>query len=291
MSAPIFISHTSNDQKIAELICDALQSRGYPCWIACRNIAAGENVQEAVAKAIRFAKLMLLVVTSGSENSDEIKYEVDLASRHRLAIVPFRFENVVPEVKIEQIIAQIGDSPPANGPYGDWRTAIGAGSISQDRAKTIPTERKAVLFYAMAAVVLLGICSAFVYTLMSRANEAPSSGTRRFDGTWVTILSCSKTATALGYSYKFDSRIKDGIFHGQRGNEGEPGWITFDGALLPDGSAELHARGLTGQSAYSAGTTAAGTVFSYLLRVKFELSSGTGSREEGRPCIFTALKQ
>jgi hypothetical protein len=96
VSPPIFISYSSIDQKIAETICDALQSRGYRCWISCRDIGPGENFQEAIVKAIRSARLMVLVFTGNANNSDEIKKEVVLAGRHRVTVVPVRVEDVVP---------------------------------------------------------------------------------------------------------------------------------------------------------------------------------------------------
>src|ERR1700691_2371472 len=96
MSAPGFISYASIDQNVAETICDALQARGHPCWIACRNIGPGENFQESIVRAIRSATVMLLVFTSNANNSDEIKKEVVLAGRHRVTVVPVRVEDVVP---------------------------------------------------------------------------------------------------------------------------------------------------------------------------------------------------
>jgi len=96
VSAPIFISYASADQRIAESICDSLQSRGHECWIACRNIGPGENFQESIVKAIRSAKLMILVFTGNANNSDEIKKEVVLAGRHRVTVVPVRVEDVAP---------------------------------------------------------------------------------------------------------------------------------------------------------------------------------------------------
>src|ERR1700689_4848044 len=96
VSSPIFISYSSIDQKVAETICDALQARGYSCWIACRNIGAGDNFQEAIVKAIRSARVMLLVFTSNANNSDEIKKEIVLAGRHHVTVVPVRVEDVVP---------------------------------------------------------------------------------------------------------------------------------------------------------------------------------------------------
>ncbi len=96
MSAPIFISYSSKDQDIAETICKALESRGQNCWISCRDVRAGDNFQEAIVRALRTAKVMLLVFTSNANNSDEIKKELVLAGRHHVTVVPVRVEDVVP---------------------------------------------------------------------------------------------------------------------------------------------------------------------------------------------------
>src|SRR5580704_4838596 len=96
VSAPIFISYSSKDRDIAETICQALEVRGQNCWIACRDVGAGENFQEAIVRQLRSAKVMLLVFTSNANNSDEIKKELVLAGRHQVTVVPVRVEDVVP---------------------------------------------------------------------------------------------------------------------------------------------------------------------------------------------------
>jgi hypothetical protein len=96
VSSPIFISYASIDQGVAETICDALQARGHPCWIACRDIGPGENFQESIVRAIRAARVMLLVFTGNANNSEEIKKELVLAGRHRVTVLPLRVEDVVP---------------------------------------------------------------------------------------------------------------------------------------------------------------------------------------------------
>ena len=96
MSAPIFISYSSKDQDIAETICQALEVRGQTCWISCRDVHPGENFQEAIVRALRDAKVMLLVFTANANNSDEIKKELVLAGRHHVTVVPVRVEDVVP---------------------------------------------------------------------------------------------------------------------------------------------------------------------------------------------------
>jgi hypothetical protein len=94
MSASVFISYASQDQKVASTLCKALEGRGYPCWIAARDIAPGENFQISIVRAIRSARIMLLVFTSNSNNSEEMAKELALASQSRLIVVPLRIEDV-----------------------------------------------------------------------------------------------------------------------------------------------------------------------------------------------------
>lgn len=98
---PVFISYSSKDRSIAETICQALESRGQSCWIACRDVKGGENFQEAIVKALRQARVMLLVFSSNANNSDEIKKELVLAGRHRVTVIPVRVEDVVPNDAFE----------------------------------------------------------------------------------------------------------------------------------------------------------------------------------------------
>ena len=96
MNDLVFISHSSSDRKIAETICKALETRGCRCWISSRDIEAGDNFQEAIVKALRNAKAMLLVFTAQANNSNEIKKEIVLAGRLRVTVIPVRVEDVAP---------------------------------------------------------------------------------------------------------------------------------------------------------------------------------------------------
>jgi hypothetical protein len=96
MSANIFISFASQDRKIASTLCKALESRGFECWISDRDILPGENFQIAIVQAIRRAKIMLLVFTGNSNNSQEMTKELALASQQTLIVIPLRVEDVAP---------------------------------------------------------------------------------------------------------------------------------------------------------------------------------------------------
>jgi hypothetical protein len=101
----IFISHSSKDLAVAQTICAALESRGLTCWIAGRDVGAGDNFQEAIVAAIRSAKVMVLVFSDNANNSTEIKKELALASQNKVAVIPARVEDVVPAAALAYELA------------------------------------------------------------------------------------------------------------------------------------------------------------------------------------------
>jgi tetratricopeptide (TPR) repeat protein len=66
------------------------------CWISPRDVAPGENYQEAIVHSIRNARAMALVFSEAANNSDEIKKELSLASKYKLPVIALRIEDVEP---------------------------------------------------------------------------------------------------------------------------------------------------------------------------------------------------
>ena len=85
-----------SDIAVAKTICPALESRGLSCWMVSRNIEGGESFQTSIPRAIKAAKVMLLVFSARSNNSEEVKKELALASRAKLIVIPLRIEDVIP---------------------------------------------------------------------------------------------------------------------------------------------------------------------------------------------------
>lgn len=113
-----------------------------------------------------------------------------------------------------------------------------------------------------------------------------------FDGMWQTTVSCEPARGALGYSFRFVSTVKDGVFHGLHGMEGEPGSLKIDGKIGADGAGKFYADGFTGSKEYVPGRdTPKGTEYGYNIDAHFEKSAGSGTRVEGRPCTFRFEKQ
>ena len=120
MSASVFISCSSHDRKAAETICKAVEQRGIACWISSRDIGPGENFQESITRAIRAAKVMILVFSANANNSLEVKKEIALAGHYNVTVVPVRVEDVVPNdaLTYELAVRQWIDL------FEDWENAI-----------------------------------------------------------------------------------------------------------------------------------------------------------------------
>ena len=120
MAPSVFISHASRDRKVADAICAALESRGFDCWIAFRDVGPGQNFGEEISLAIRAVKVMVLVFSSHANNSDEIKKEVVLAGRAKVPVIPLRVEEVEPTgaFEYELVTRQWIDL------FADWDRAV-----------------------------------------------------------------------------------------------------------------------------------------------------------------------
>jgi tetratricopeptide (TPR) repeat protein len=96
LSRPVFVSYATADRKEALAVCKAIERRGTKCWISCRDVAPGENYQEAIVRTIRSSRAMVLVFSDAANNSDEIKKELSLASKNHIPLLALRIEDVEP---------------------------------------------------------------------------------------------------------------------------------------------------------------------------------------------------
>jgi hypothetical protein len=61
----------------------------------------------------------------------------------------------------------------------------------------------------------------------------------KFDGNWITRLSCEAHDDNPEYQFVFPSAVKDGVLHGQHGEQDKAGYLVIDGKIADDGSAQL----------------------------------------------------
>jgi hypothetical protein len=100
----VFISHSAEDLAIAMEICDAIERRNIPCWIAPRNVVPGEDFAECIDRAIETSSAFILVLSRASNDSHYVKSETDIAVDYKRPIFPVRIENVEPSKSLKLLV-------------------------------------------------------------------------------------------------------------------------------------------------------------------------------------------
>ena len=85
----IFISYSSKDKYVADALCHYLEEHNIPCWIAPRDILAGQSWAGAIVKAIRDCSAMVLIYSADSNTSHQVANEIDKAFSCAKIIIPF----------------------------------------------------------------------------------------------------------------------------------------------------------------------------------------------------------
>src|ERR1700736_919630 len=94
MAHEVFISHSSQDKTIADAVCAALENSAIRCWIAPRDVQPGRSFAGEITRAIQQSKVMALIFSAHSNDSEQVLREVQLAVACHLHIVKFRIEDV-----------------------------------------------------------------------------------------------------------------------------------------------------------------------------------------------------
>lgn len=104
MAHDVFISYSYHDKNVANAVCSAVESAGIRCWIAPRDVLPGMEWGEAIVDAIGSSKIMIIIFSSASNNSQQVLREVERAVHKNLIIVPFRIEDVLPTKSMEYFL-------------------------------------------------------------------------------------------------------------------------------------------------------------------------------------------
>jgi TIR domain-containing protein len=96
MAHDVFISHARKDEQIAHAICEKLESAQVKCWIAQRDMPAGEDWTEATRNAIESSHLLVLLLSENASAAVHIEREMAHAFYTRRLIIPLRLTDTLP---------------------------------------------------------------------------------------------------------------------------------------------------------------------------------------------------
>lgn len=191
MAYDILICYSSQDKSIADAICHHLETDGLRCWIAPRNIVAGQDWAGAITAALRDVKIVILVYSSYANKSHHIRNELTMALDLGKIIIPFKIEPAELNDSLRYILgpAQWMDAivPPVESHFSTLSSTVqkllsndqpGPGSLPaasspsklhQRRIFTLPR----IVKWAIGILLLSAIiCVSFLYWYPSHVDKA-----------------------------------------------------------------------------------------------------------------------
>ena len=146
MAREVFISYSQPDYDCAMELVARIEREGIPCWIAPRDIAPSADWAAEIIDAISNSRVMILIFSSSSNSSAQVRREVERAVHKQVSILPFRIENVLPSKSLEYFLSAQhwldAFAPPREPHYArlcdHLRTHLGQASRPPDTATTQP---------------------------------------------------------------------------------------------------------------------------------------------------------
>lgn len=105
MAHEVFVSYSQPDRNCAFELTEHLEANGLSVWIAPRDVAPSSDWAEEIIAAISGARVMVLVFSASSNDSPQVRREVERAVHKKVRILPFRIEEVVPSGSLEYFLS------------------------------------------------------------------------------------------------------------------------------------------------------------------------------------------
>ncbi len=151
MTRDVFISYSQPDRDCAFELVARLEGEGILCWIAPRDIAPSADWAAAIMDAITAARTMILIFSASSNQSPQVRREVERAVHKQLSILPFRIEDVLPSRSLEFFLSTqhwMDAFPPPHEPHYARLCAYLQGQLQVPAAPTMRAATVANLFDA-----------------------------------------------------------------------------------------------------------------------------------------------
>jgi TolB-like protein len=199
----VFISYASQDAPAAQKVCSALETAGFACWIAPRDVRPGESYAAAIVNAINSCRTLVLMLSRGAIDSPHVLREVERASSKRRPVLSIRMDatELPPELEyflsanqwldasggsvdeiLPALIASVGGRDAGKAVREATRAGIPGGPRAADpTASTAPGSaaagrgtRTAAILIAVAVVAGFAYLLADKFWLSKRAVTEPS---------------------------------------------------------------------------------------------------------------------
>lgn len=105
MQRPVFVSYSQADRRLAFELVGYLEAKGLACWIAPRDVTPSAEWAAEIIDAISTARLLVLVFSRSSNESPQVRREIERAVHKKVPVIAFRIEDVLPERSLEYFLS------------------------------------------------------------------------------------------------------------------------------------------------------------------------------------------
>src|SRR3984885_4368674 len=137
MVRDVFVSYSQPDFGCAMELVGRVELEGINCWIAPRDIAPSSDWAAEIIDAISNSRTMILVFSASSNESPQVRREVERAVHKQVSILPFRIEDVTPSKSLEFFLSSqhwLDAFPPPLAPHYRRLCSYLKGQASQSPA-------------------------------------------------------------------------------------------------------------------------------------------------------------
>lgn len=114
----VFISYSSQNQGVADMLVAIANNNGISCWIASSSIEAGSYAKQIV-QGIKEARVFVVIVSESAILSHHVKNELDIATsriKDGLIIMPFKIDSAELDDEFRYYLGRqeffMGEKPP-----------------------------------------------------------------------------------------------------------------------------------------------------------------------------------
>ncbi len=160
-----FISHATEDQKLAGQIVNQLEVRDIPCWIAPRDIKAGDEYPSEIVAGIRKSTCLVLIMSKWSLQSPHVRRELEIAVQNGKNVLTVQLDDTLPPDTVQYYLSINQYIDARHGPLrqivAKLETAIKSGEArgspngNADAKKDRPPRRLSKLHVITGFVILV----------------------------------------------------------------------------------------------------------------------------------------
>jgi TIR domain len=117
---PVFVSYSQPDREVALALVARVEEEEMPCWVAPRDVTPAADWAAEIIAAIAAARVLVLVFSANANASPQVHREVERAVHRRIAVLPFRVEDVLPSPSLEYFLSTqhwLDAFPPPMAPH------------------------------------------------------------------------------------------------------------------------------------------------------------------------------